>query len=143
MRYLLAGLLFVGSFKTPIARPDTHVATVVQVIAGDRVRIETPRGGEELDLFGVVSPAVSEPRGLEAMQILRALCLGHRVAVTVRESRMRGRRTADIRLSSGLLLNHELLRSGFGWWFWRESPDDLISANLVFGSARGRSELLG
>ncbi len=51
-----------------------------------------------------------------------------------------GRTIGDVLLPDGRVLNHELVKAGFAWWYRRYAPDDETLAQLereARGAQRG------
>jgi hypothetical protein len=89
-------------------------------------------------LNGIDAPEKDQAFGERAKQFTAQLSFGQVVEVIVRDQDRYGRTVADVRLSDGRSLNHELVRSGYAWWFRRYSRDPSLAALESEARAAGR-----
>ncbi|MBM3300126.1 MAG: thermonuclease family protein, partial [Deltaproteobacteria bacterium] len=85
------------------------------------------RGGKpvRVRLFGIDCPERRQDFGNRARQFTSDLVFGKVVRVEQVEKDQYGRIVANIYVD-GTLVNHELVRNGFGWWYRRRAPKDRV-----------------
>ncbi len=90
---------------------------------GDTITVLHERRPETVRLNGIDAPEKGQAFGERAKQFIGQLSFGQIVEVIVRDQDRYGRTVADVRLSDGRSLNHEVVRGGYAWWFRRYSGD--------------------
>lgn len=104
---------------------------VVGVIDGDTIEVlfGTPEADSGLQpprpvkvrLVDIDCPEKGQPFGLKAKQTTAALCFGQTVRVVSRRRDRFERLLGEVVLPDGRILNEELIRLGYAWWFERYS----------------------
>ena len=95
---------------------------VVSVTDGDTIKVL--RDGKEVRvrLTGVDCPEKAQPFGEYAKEFAEKLALKKAVKVTVEGTDRYGRTLGEVTLPDGRILNRELLKAGFAWWYERYAP---------------------
>jgi endonuclease YncB( thermonuclease family) len=105
---------------------------VVGITDGDTISVMHNGRAEKIRLYGVDCPEKGQPYGTKAKQFISQLVFGKEV--TVKDyglDNTRSRRTlGDIVLPDGRVVNEELLRAGFAWWYRKYVPNRLDLAAL-------------
>jgi endonuclease YncB( thermonuclease family) len=123
---LLAIFIFATGATGPPAQ--TFLGKVVGVADGDTITVLHDRRPETIRLNGIDAPEKGQAFGNRAKQFTSELAFGEVVHVLVRDQDRYGRTVADVRLSDGRGLNHEVVRAGYAWWFRRYSTDQSLGA---------------
>ncbi len=113
---------------------------VVGVADGDTITVLHNGKGERIRLHGIDCPEKRQAFGRKAKQFTSTLVFGNTVTVQVMDRDRYGRTVGVVLLPDGRSLNHELVRAGLGWWYWRYTPDDETLAQLerdARGAKRG------
>lgn len=77
-------------------------------------------------LEGIDCPESGQAFGTKAKQAASDLCFGKQVTLKVTGKGRYGRTLADVILPDGSILNQELVRSGYAWWFRKYSDDPTL-----------------
>ncbi len=113
---------------------------VVGVSDGDTITVLHNGKGERVRLHGIGCPEKRQAFGRKAKQFTSTLVFGKTVTVQPVDRDRYGRTVAVVLLPDGRSLNHELVKAGFAWWYWRYTPDDETLAQLerdARGAKRG------
>ena len=113
---------------------------VVGVADGDTITVLHDGKGERIRLHGIDCPEKRQAFGNRAKQFTSTLVFGKGVTVQVLDRDRYGRTVGVVLLPDGRSLNHELVKAGFAWWYWRYTPDDETLAQLereARGAKRG------
>ncbi len=113
---------------------------VVGVSDGDTITVLHNGKGERIRLHGIDCPEKRQAFGNRAKQFTSKLVFGTTVTVQVVDRDRYGRTVGLVLLPDGRSLNHELVKAGFEWWYWRYTPDDETLAQLereARGAKRG------
>lgn len=102
----------------------------VGVADGDTIRVMHLGREEKIRLFGVDSPEKKQAYGSAAKKFTSSMVFGKTVTVEVRDTDRYGRTVGWVKTSDGRVLNIELVRAGFAWWYRDYDPDDTKLANL-------------
>ena len=86
------------------------------------------------------APERDQPFGAEAAAFVRECILGKTIQVRAfgRDATSQQRLLAEIILTNGANLNHELVRRGLAWWFYHFSRDRSVAALELEAKAAGR-----
>ncbi len=103
---------------------------VVGVSDGDTITVLHNGKGERIRLHGIDCPEKRQAFGNRAKQFTSNLVFGKTVTVQVLDRDRYGRTVGVVLLPDGRSLNHELVKAGFAWWYWRYTPDDETLAQL-------------
>lgn len=80
---------------------------------------------------------------MRAKQFASSLCFGKEVIISAGQRDKYKRLVADVILPDGRILNQELVRSGFAWWYKQFSPHDEILNQLESKARQARLGLWG
>ena len=97
-----------------VARAD-FVARVLMVHEGDRLTIHHQGRKDMVYLRNVDCPALKQPYGKQAKHATAAYIANREVVVRNLKRDRQGRMTADIRLTDGRQIAHELVKEGLAW----------------------------
>lgn len=106
-----------------LAATDTFEAKVVAVKDGDSIVVLRDKREVDIRLEGIDCPELTQAFGRKAKKRTSQLCFGKYVTVRAKGMDRYGRTLADITLPDGTILNQELVRDGFAWWFHKYSKD--------------------
>jgi len=128
-------------FYLVVARsPPTSLGRVVSVSDGDTITVLHNGKGERIRLHGIDCPEKRQAFGKRAKQFTSTLVFSKTVTVQALDLDRYGRTVGVVLLPDGRSLNHELVRAGLAWWYWRYAPDDETLAQLereARGAKRG------
>jgi endonuclease YncB( thermonuclease family) len=113
---------------TANAETQSFQGNVIGVADGDTITVLHDRQPEIIRLNGIDAPESGQAFGNRAKQFAAELAFGQVVQVIVRDHDRYGRTVADVRLSDGRSLNHEIVRAGHARWFRRYSSDASLAA---------------
>jgi endonuclease YncB( thermonuclease family) len=131
---ILCGCLFLSSFLTaPVVLAFT--GPVIGIVDGDTVDVLHNGQAERIRLNGIDCPERGQAYGKKAKQFTADLIFGKEVRVSPIRKDRHGRTVADVVLSDGIDVAHELVKSGYAWWFKKYAPHDETLAALE-GEAR-------
>jgi endonuclease YncB( thermonuclease family) len=122
---LLALIVLVGSSPA-----EEFSGKVVGISDGDTITVLRDRSPVKVRLYGIDCPELGQEFGSRAKSVTSELTFGQVVGVRKRDTDRYGRTVADIVLPDGRILNHELVRQGFAWWYRRYAPNDVTLARL-------------
>ena len=105
----------------PGDRP-TFTSTVLSVTDGDTLTVFVHDKTEKVRLTGIDCPESDQPFGGQATQLTTQLALEKAVTVTDFGRDKYHRLLGDVVLPDGRLLNRELVREGFCWWYQKYAP---------------------
>lgn len=122
-RVLVLGIL-VLSF-TSFALAASFKAKVIHVADGDTITVLTDtRQQIKVRVNGIDCPEKGQAFGSKAKRYTQALVKGERVTIQPYKHDRYGRTIADVLLTDGRNLAHELLKAGYAWWFFKYSDDE-------------------
>ena len=113
----------------PGDRP-TFTSTVLSVTDGDTLTVLANGAREKVRLTGIDCPESDQPFGNQATQLTTQLALEKAVTVTDGGRDKYHRLLGEIVLPDGRLLNRELVREGFCWWYRKYAPGDTALEQL-------------
>ncbi len=117
--------------------------TVIGIADGDTIKVLHENKVESIRLKGIDCPEKRQPFGMRAKQFASNLCFGKEVTISAGKRDKYKRLVADVILPDGRILNQELVRSGFAWWYKQFSPHDEILNQLESKARQGRLGLWG
>lgn len=123
-KYLATLLLILFPHGVAPAVAETFTGRVVAVADGDTMTVMRGLIGEKIRLDGIDAPERKQDYGNKARQFVRAKVFGKTVAVDLKGSDKYGRKIGVISLSDETILNHEIVRNGYAWWYRKYAPDD-------------------
>lgn len=107
------------------ALAEFYKAKVVSVIDGDSMKIVKENGTKQtIILYGVDCPELGQDFGAEAKKFTDDCCYGKSVTIEERGKDRHQRVVADVSLSDGSNLGHELVRRGLAWWSDKFAKND-------------------
>lgn len=93
-------------------------AKVVGITDGDTlVALDANNTQAKIRLNGIDAPESTQAFGSRAKQFASDLCFGQQVTLNLVDEDRYGRFVADVILSDGRNLNHELVSAGMAWWY--------------------------
>jgi micrococcal nuclease len=117
---LIACLLFLPE----VLSAEDLVGRVIDVSEGDMITVLIDRSPMKVRLYGIDCPEGAQPFGTAAKHFTSEVALGRTVTVVPIAKDRHGRTVADVFLPDNRLLNHELVKAGFAWWFRRYALED-------------------
>lgn len=110
----------------PGAAAEQFTGKVVGITDGDTIKVL--RDGKEVRvrLYGIDCPEKGQPFGQKAKQATSNLAFGKLVTVRDHGTDRYGRLLGEVVLPDGPVLNQELLRSGFAWWYKQYVKDKTL-----------------
>lgn len=106
-------------------------AKVVGITDGDTlVALDANNTQAKIRLNGVDAPESTQAFGSRAKQFASDLCFGQQVTLKLVDEDRYGRFVADVILSDGRNLNHELVRAGMAWWYEEYAKGDTTLQKL-------------
>ena len=102
----------------------SFTADVISIADGDTITVTHDGQKIKIRLYGIDCPEGKQPYGDEAKAFTESLCSGRQVTLIVKDKDRYGRLVAEVVLSGGNVLNHEIVRAGYGWWYRKYAPDD-------------------
>jgi endonuclease YncB( thermonuclease family) len=103
---------------------------VVSVLDGDTIEVLHNTRAERIRLNGIDCPEKGQAFGTRAKQAASELVFGKKVTLQTHGLDNYGRTIADVLLSDGTNINHELVRNGWCWWYRKYAPRDVILEEL-------------
>lgn len=131
--FLTLFLLLTG--QTPL---NTVNGPVVAVNAGDSITIDIGKTLFKIRLAEVDSPDTKQPLYSQAMRFTRDLVLGKTVTVQYDTIDLAGQVIGYIVLPDGRLLNRELVRAGWAWYYPVKHPRNEELDQLQYEAWTGR-----
>ena len=125
--YYLVCLAFQATLTTP-STADDFAGEVINVIDGDTLTVVHDGVEDTVRLNGIDCPEKNQLYGKDAKTFTRSRVLHKVVTIEVKDVDRDGRLIADVVLPDGTMLNHELIKEGFAWWFFRYSTDATLKA---------------
>ncbi|MSR24910.1 MAG: hypothetical protein EXR96_07440 [Nitrospiraceae bacterium] len=99
-----------------VERP-TFTSTVLSVTDGDTLTVFVNGTQEKVRLNGIDCPESDQPFSSQATQLAKQLVLEKAVTVTDFGRDKYRRMLGEVVLPDGRMLNRELVREGFCWWY--------------------------
>ena len=108
----------------PALERARFVSTVVSVLDGDTVTVTHAGKVEKVRLVSIDCPESDQPFGSQATQLTKQLALDKVVTVTDFGRDKYQRLLGELVLPDGRVLNRELVREGFCWWYRKYAPEN-------------------
>lgn len=113
---LLYALALVLLLQGNIYAAEPFSATVVKVSDGDTFTVENGKKKTKVRVYGIDSPEIKQPQGIEAKAFAEKLLpLGEVVQLEEVDVDQYGRSVAIVTLQGGSTLEAELLNAGYAW----------------------------
>ncbi len=125
-----------GLMLSPVS--NVFEGTVVGVSDGDTIKVMHGKTVESIRLKGIDCPEKRQPFGMKAKQFAAGLCFGAKVEVIEADRDKYRRLVADVVLPDGRILNQEMVRNGYAWWYRQFSPKDVVLQNLEIQAREAR-----
>jgi micrococcal nuclease len=113
-------------------------ARVMAVHEGDRLTLYHKGKNEMVYLQDVDCPDLKQPYGKQAKRATGAYIGGREVTVRGLKRDTHGRITAEVLLSDGRNVGHELLKEGLAWWNKSKSSDRTLETVEEIARASGK-----
>jgi endonuclease YncB( thermonuclease family) len=117
---------------------DSFTAFVTRVADGDTLTITVDGHNERLRLYGIDCPEKKQPFGDLAKQFTAELAESNNVIVALHGTDHYGRLLGDVTLADGKVLNRELIKAGWAWWYREYVPLDSALEELETDARRKR-----
>jgi len=112
-------------FSGPSASATEIAGQVVSIIDGDTIDVLYKKRPQRIRLQGIDCPEKGQPYATKAKQATAALVFRKEVTVRLQEDHDRYKRSiGDVVLSDGRILNQELVKDGWCWWYRKYAPND-------------------
>lgn len=98
--------------------------TVVGITDGDTIDVLRNRRQIRVRLHGIDAPERGQAFSERAHQFTAQLAFRKTVTIRVLDTDRYGRTVAEVILADGRILNHELVKAGFAWWYRDYAPND-------------------
>lgn len=92
---------------------------VVAILDGETIEVLHDRTTERIRLAGIDCPEKKQPFGQRAKQATSALSFAPHVTVRSAAKESLWAHSGTVELTDGTNLNHELVRQGWCWWYWK------------------------
>lgn len=125
----------------PTSDRPTFTGTVLSVTDGDTLTVSANDAREKVRLTGIDCPESDQPFGSQATQLTTQLALEKTVTVTDFGRDKYHRLLGDVVLPGGRVLNRELVREGFCWWYRKYAPGDTVLERLETEAREARRGL--
>jgi endonuclease YncB( thermonuclease family) len=96
---------------------------VIGIADGDTIEVLRDRQPVTVRLNGIDAPEGGQAFGTKARQFVASLAFGQIVTIVEHGTDRYNRTIGDVVLPDGRVLNREVVRAGFAWWFRRYSTD--------------------
>jgi len=106
------------------------VGQVVGILDGDTIEVLHNNRPERIRLNGIDCPEKGQAYGKKAKQAASQLVFGKEVTLKTYGHDKYGRTIADVSLPDGVIVNVELVRNGWCWWYQKYAPDNVVLAEL-------------
>jgi micrococcal nuclease len=110
------------------------------MVGGCTITVLKDRTPIKVRLFGLDCPETGQDFGSRAKLATSELVFGKVVTVNSKQKDRYRRTVAEVVLPDGRILNHELVRRGFAWWYRRYAPSNTSLARL---EAKARAAKIG
>ncbi len=139
MLFLFAVLLTLWLAVSAMAGEFT--GQVVGVLEGDTIEVLHNKRPERIRLSGIDCPEQRQPFGEKAKQAASALVFGKDVTLHTHGKDKDRRTLANVFLSDGSNVNHELVKGGWCWWYPKNAPMDREMKRLESAARTGKRGL--
>ena len=107
-----------------IAYPADFQAKVIHVADGDTITVLNDTNEEiKIRLNGIDCPEKAQDYGKKAQEFAHGLVYGHMVTIIDHGQDRYKRTIGDVIMEDGLILNQEIVKAGFAWWYFKYSDD--------------------
>ncbi|MBP9089947.1 thermonuclease family protein [bacterium] len=123
------------------AQAERYKVRVVAVFDGDTLLVDHGGKREKIILYGIDCPESAQEFGTQAKQFTDACCSRKDVTIDLKGRDKFNRLVAEIYLSDGADLNHELVKRGLAWWSDKFAPSDMALQALQTEAKAGSTGL--
>jgi endonuclease YncB( thermonuclease family) len=123
------------------AHAERYKVRVLAVFDGDTLLVDHGGKHEKIILYGIDCPESAQEFGAQAKQFTEACCSRKDVTVDLKGRDKFNRLVAEIYLSDGADLNHELVKRGLAWWSDKFAPSDMALQALQTEAKAGSTGL--
>lgn len=103
---------------------------VVGISDGDTIKVLVWGNQLKIRLSGIDCPEKGQPFGRKGTDFTRRLAAGKDVKLKIVTRDRYGRLVAEVILPDGRVLNHELVKAGYAWWYRKYAAGDRVLASL-------------
>lgn len=108
------------------AQAEHYKVRVLTVYDGDTLLVDHGGKREKVILYGIDCPEGAQDFGSQAKQFTEACCSHKDVTIDFKGHDKFNRLVAEVYLSDGADLNHELVKRGLAWWSDKFAPGDAV-----------------
>jgi micrococcal nuclease len=119
---LLIALYQISGYTNAYGQPFT--GRVVAVADGDTITVMRGLIGQKVRLDGIDAPERKQDYGNRARQFVGSRAFGKTVMVSSSGTDKYGRMIGVVSFPDQTILNHEIVRNGFAWWYRKYASDD-------------------
>ena len=116
-------------------------AKVIGVLDGDTIEVLNGHHADRIRLSGIDCPENGQAYGKKEKQAASALIFGKNVTLQIHGKDKYGRMLADVLLTDGTNVNHELVKQGWWWWYRKYAPGDTLLEGLEQDAREARKGL--
>ena len=127
---LIAAFLTISSCLVSVVLAADFSGPVISVLDGDTIEVLHNTRPERIRLSGIDCPEKGQAFGHRAKQAVSALVFGKDVLLQAQGQDKHGRTLAEVLLSDGTHVNHELVKDGWCWWYQKYARKDLVLRQL-------------
>ena len=113
-----------------IAQAADFTESVVSVLNGDTIEVMHNTHPERVRLSGIDCPEKGQPYGKHAKQAASALVFVKDITIQTHGHDKYQRTLGDVILPEGMIVNHTLVKDGWGRWYWKCAPGDTVLEGL-------------
>ena len=113
-----------------IVSATTINAKVIRVLDGDTIEVLHNNHPERIRLSGIDCPEKGQAFGKRAKQAASELVYGKEVTLQIHGKDKYKRTLANLVLSDGTIVNQQLVKDGWCWWYRKYSPGDTVLEGL-------------
>jgi endonuclease YncB( thermonuclease family) len=126
-------LIFATLFSFSV-HAETIAGKVVGVMDGDTIKVLQNNEEFKIRLYGIDCPEKKLAFGQKAKAFTSSLDFGKNVSVEVRAHDRYGRYVGWITLPDSKILNEEILKAGFAWWYQQYAKKEIYLGDLEKGA---------
>lgn len=116
--------VFLPTLLVHVAFAGDYAGRVISIQDGDTIEVLHSNHAERIRLQGIDCPEKRQAFGNRAKQATSALVFGNEVTMQTYGKDKYKRTIADVILSDGTNVNHELVKEGWCWWYRKYAPND-------------------
>src|SRR6476646_2132479 len=109
---------------------ESFTGPVVAIADGDTITVMRDGAPERVRLHGIDAPEKKQPFFQQAKAYVADLTFQKTVTVRVKDRDRWHRTVGEVILPDHRLLNHEVVRAGYAWWFRKYAKGDDVLQSL-------------